>query len=266
MGLDPEIAQHYDLGLEDQRLLRGAGRLEALRTCDVLQRVLPPPPSRVLDVGGGPGFYARWLASRGHAVKLVDPVPLHVAAARAGTPAVEAAEGDARDLGEDDASADAVLLLGPLYHLVERDGRAAAWREAARVVRPRGVVVAAGISRFASALDGVRAGHLRDPAFRSIVAADLLTGVHRNPEQRPGWFTTAYFHHPDELADEAEDAGLEVEAVVGVEGPFWTWPDLDARLDDDAARGEMLAALLLLEAERSLVGASAHLLVVARKR
>jgi SAM-dependent methyltransferase len=266
VAVDPEIVAHYDLGLEDARLRRGAGRLEALRTCSILERVLPGPPAHVLDVGGGPGFYARWLLQRGHSVRLVDPVALHVAAARSGTPPVDAVEGDARDLADDDASADAVLLLGPLYHLVDRDGRGAAWREAARVVRPGGVVVAAGISRFASALDGVRQGKLRDPEFGRIVGGDLLTGVHRNPGARPDWFTTAYFHHPDELADEAEDAGLEVEVVVGVEGPFWMLPDLDARLDDETARHEMLAALLLLEAERSLAGASAHLLLVGRRR
>jgi SAM-dependent methyltransferase len=263
--VDREIVAHYDLGLEARRLSAGAGRLEAMRTCSLLERVLPPPPSHVLDVGGGPGFYARWLLQRGHSVRLLDPMALHVAAARAGEPPVDAEEGDARDLPDGDATADAVLLLGPLYHLVDRDGRAAAWREAARVVRPGGVVVAAGISRFASALDGVRQRKLRDPDFGRIVTGDLLTGVHRNPGARPEWFTTAYFHHPDELADEAEDAGLAVEAVVGVEGPFWLLPDLDARLDDDTARHELMAALLLLEAERSLAGASAHLLLVGRR-
>jgi ubiquinone/menaquinone biosynthesis C-methylase UbiE len=108
----------------------------------VLRRVLPAPPARVVDVGGGSGVHAEWLAADGHVVELVDPVPLHVEQASR-VPGVTARHGDARDLPMPGASADAVLLLGPLYHLVEREDRVRALREAARVVRPGGVVAAA---------------------------------------------------------------------------------------------------------------------------
>jgi SAM-dependent methyltransferase len=149
-----------------------------------------------------------------------------------------------------------VLLLGPLYHLTERSDRVRALAEARRVVRPGGLVAAVGITRYASALDGVASGFLEDPRFVEIVERDLREGQHRNPDDVPGWFTTAYFHRPGELVSEAEEAGLVVERVVGVEGPaawFAVWPE---------RRELALRAARVAEATPEL---SPHMLCLARR-
>jgi SAM-dependent methyltransferase len=259
----PEVLAHYADGREVTRLLRSHNRIELLRTQEVLARHLPQPPAVVLDVGGGSGVYAGWLASRGYAVHLVDAVPLHVAEA-ARLPLASARVGDARRLDHPDASADGLLLLGPLYHLTERADRLAALAEARRALRPGGVLVAAGISRFASLFDGLVQGFLADPDFRAIVERDLAEGQHRNPTDRD-YFTTAFFHRPEELAAEVAEAGLRVEAVLGVEGPAWLLADLDRRWDDAAERERVLWAARALEAEPSLAGLSAHHLAVATR-
>jgi ubiquinone/menaquinone biosynthesis C-methylase UbiE len=269
---DAEILAHYEEGIEKERLLgEGVGRLEYVRTRELLARHLPPPAATILDVGGGAGAYALPLAKEGYSVYLVDPVPLHVEQATAASvaqpeaPLVGVELGDARSLSQGDESVDAVLLLGPLYHLTLRDDRIQALREALRVVRPGGVVVAAAISRFASTIDGLLRGFLLDPEFEGIVERDVREGQHRNPTERPEWFTTAYFHLPEELRGEVKEAGFVVEALVGIEGPAWAVPDLDAWLEDPRRRAKLLAAIGRVEAELSLVGASAHLLVVGRR-
>jgi ubiquinone/menaquinone biosynthesis C-methylase UbiE len=264
--IDPEILAHYALGEEEDRLQRGVSSpIEFVRTKELLERYLPTPPARVLDVGGAAGRYASWLAERGYDVHLVDPVPLHVeqamAASKAGSRPFTVERGDARRLEHADASADAVLLMGPIYHLVDREVRVQALGEAARVAKPGGVVVVAAISRYASLLDGL-AGHLADPAFRELVETDLATGVHRNPTGNPDWFTTAYFHRPDELADEVVESGLRLEALLGVEGPGWlTASEVDPQVIPD----DVLFAARALESEPGIIGASAHLLAVARR-
>jgi SAM-dependent methyltransferase len=259
------ILRHYATGIERDRLSTGTSRIELVRTQEILRRVLPTPPARVLDVGGGPGVHAAWLADQGYRVHLVDPVPLHVEqAAAAGRDlggSITAEAGDARRLPVEDASVDAVLLLGPLYHLTERADRIRAFEEARRTARPGAPVVAAGISRFASLLDGLVQGFLGDPGFVEVVERDLATGQHRNPTDRPGWFTTAYFHRPEELAEEARDAGLVVDRVLGVEGPGWLLPDA---WDDPGRREQIMRAARAVEREPSLLGLSAHLLLVAR--
>ena len=262
--LPPEILSHYGEGVEQPRLLGGTSRLEFARTQLILSRFLPRPPARILDIGGGPGAYARWLTDQGYTVHLVDAVPLHVEQARAAANGYTVELGDARRLHEPDASADAVLLLGPLYHLTERADRLRALAEAGRVLRPEGYIFVAAISRFASLLDGLREYRLDDPAFVQIVERDLREGQHRNPENRPEWFTTAYFHDPDELVREVRDAGLILADLLAVEGPGWLLPEFDARWHDDGRRQELLEAIARIERDPSMLGVSAHILAVAR--
>jgi SAM-dependent methyltransferase len=261
--VDGEIRDYYERGVELERLAQGYSRIEFVRTKELLARFLPDPPADVLDVGGGPGAYADWLYELGYRVRLVDASPLHVTQARelaAGR--FEAVEGDARRLGEEPDSYDAVLLLGPLYHLTEGEDRLAALSEARRVLRAGGLVAAAAISRFASLLDGLYAGYLSDPRFWPIVEQDLADGQHRSPPVEPPAFTTAYFHRPEELGAEVRDAGFELEGLFGVEGPGWLLVD---RWDDEQGRENILRVARALEAEPTAVGTSAHLLAIGRK-
>jgi SAM-dependent methyltransferase len=261
--LDPAVLAYYDQGRERSRL-ETTSRLEYLRTRELLGRFLPPPPARILDVGGGAGAYAVPLIESGYDVVMVDPIPLHVdQAKRSGV--VAAVVGDARSLEFDDDSFDAVLLLGPLYHLTEREDRVCALGEARRVVRADGVIVSAVISRFASTLDGLHAGFLLDDRFERIVETDIATGRHDNVSRVPGWFTTAYFHRPDELDAEFVDAGCQVVNLLAIEGPTSGMPDLGAWLDDDERRAILLRAIGRVESEPSLLGSSSHILVIARR-
>ena len=259
--LAAEVMEYYTRGGEDTRLRAGRGRLEMLRTQDVLRRVLPGPPTAVLDVGGGSGVHAEWLAADGHAVHVVEPVARHVAAAAA-LPGVTASPGDAREVPAGDAAYDAVLLLGPLYHLLERADRVRALAEARRAVRPGGVVVAATINRLAAVHDMARAGRFAEPATRAAVTGAAATG-----ELHPAGtgFTTAYTHHPGDVPGEFADAGLACTGQYGVEGVLWLLGDLDDRLDDPARRTAVLDAIRLGESDPALLGASGHLLTVARR-
>jgi SAM-dependent methyltransferase len=268
--LAPEIAAFYARGLEEARLTAPPGRLEWLRTWEILERHLPAPPARILDIGGAAGAYALPLAGCGHHVRLIDPVPLHVERARAlsaasATPLASVDLGDARALQCSDRSVDAVLMLGPLYHLGDRADRVRALAEARRVLAPGGVLFSASISRFASACDGIKEGALRDETFAAIVRQDLAEGIHRNPTRRPEWFTTAYFHRPEEIQPEIEEAGLRFEQLIAVEGPGWMQQDLDGWLQDEPARGRLLDVLRRVETEPSLIGVSAHILAISRR-
>jgi SAM-dependent methyltransferase len=255
---DERLIGFYTRGYDEAgRLARAKNVLELVRTRVLLRARLPAPPARVLDVGGGTGAHAAWLAQDGYAVTLVDLVPAHVETAAA-LDGVEARVGDARALEEADDSVDACLLLGPLYHLPERADRLAALKEAVRVTRPRGLVCAAAISRYAFPMYALRDGAELVP---ERIAETLRTG-RGDPV---GVLPDAFSHRPGDLAHELEQAGATDVQVLGIEGPGWG-------LFSDALPEDRLQALLkkavkaarLLDDHPETAGASAHLLGVAR--
>lgn len=269
MSLLPrEIQEHYLKTQEWQRLSSGQGELERLRTHTILTRELPSAPAVVFDIGGEAGVHAFWLAQLGYQVHLIDPVELHLEQARSheaasGVALASIGCGNARMLEIASGISDAVLLLGPLYHLTERRERIQALREARRILRPRGILLAAAISRFASLIDGLSSGFFRDAIFREIVAADLDSGQHCNSTNNPLYFTTAYFHRPEELAAEVREAGFSEIRVLAVEGPAWSTSQFREAWSDPVQREKLMEFLSLIESEPSIQGASAHLIAVA---
>jgi SAM-dependent methyltransferase len=269
-GFDRVITDYYERAPEEARLKQGPFQLEEARTRELIQRFAPPPPGTVVDVGGAAGAYALWLAEAGYSVHLLDPVPRLVAEAQrrsaaAEQPLVSCRVGDARAVDVPAGTADVVLLLGPLYHLTDPRDRARSLQEAARVLKPGGRLFAAAISRWASALDGLARDLLQDPRFALIVEQDLRDGQHRNPTDRLDYFTTAYFHHPEELGAEVQAAGFALDGVYGLEGPGWILPDVAERMADAHRRAALLRVAGMLETEPSVLGSSAHLLAVAQR-
>ena len=221
--LDPSIAEHYQSGYERSRLFPGGHpRLEFVRSLELLGRLLPAPPARVLDVGGGAG-HLRGPPGRGRLPGASGSTPCPCMSGRRRRPAAPlrtgqrrpasygprsygpggtaedspapgsvassftASVGDARRLEQPDESQDAVVLFGPLYHLTSADDRGQALAEAHRVLRPGGRLMAMAISRCASLLDGLYRDWLDDPVFRPIVTGIWPTGstVTRIPPDGP---------------------------------------------------------------------------------
>lgn len=253
----PESLSTYYRGFdESSRLTSGHGLVEFQRTQSLLRRHLPPPPARVLDVGGGPGVHATWLADDGYDVLLLDPVEQHVAQATAlAAGRFDARTGDARSLEEAPGAADAVLLLGPLYHLPDSADRAIALREAVRSARPGGLVAAAAISRVGGgAVDAARRGLLTEPTVRAAVHESVKTGWTR---LAPAF----YFHTPSELSAELQAADLSDVQVHGLEGPAW------ALVPDQASSSDPIITTItdlaeLADTDPAAVGASSHLLAI----
>jgi len=270
-SVPPEMLEHYGSGYESQRLFQGASQIELARTQELITRYAPPPPAIVFDIGGGPGVYACWLAQQGYEVHLIDATPLHVEQARQASllqpdaPIAEIEVGDARDVNRAGTSVDIVLLLGPMYHLTERADRLTALREAYRVLKPGGILFAAAISRFTSALDGLRQALFDDPTFSPIVERDLTDGQHRNPTSHPSYFTTAFFHHPQELEAEVKESGFLYDKTLPVEGPLWLSQYAVDNFNDPERRERFLALMRRIEQEPSLLGAAAHLLAIAHR-
>lgn len=263
------LEAHYARGLEADRLAAdGPGMLEFARTTEIIDRRLPPAPAVVADIGGGPGRYTVWLAGRGYRVEHRDLIPRHVEQVRAslnGSPMVRAEVGDALDLDLADGSVDAVLLLGPIYHLRRRADRLRALREARRIVRPGGPVFVAAISRWALRLNGVLRQRLYEVHPAIADSAGTVERVGWTSPVHPGAFS-GNCHRPGQLRAEVRAAGLHVSDLVNVEGSAFMLSDLAERLADPVDREIVLETLRVTERVPELLGVGPHLLVTAVRR
>jgi ubiquinone/menaquinone biosynthesis C-methylase UbiE len=242
------------------------GRLELQRVKDLLSAYLPPAPARVADIGGGPGIHAEWLQDRGYKVTLLDPVDRHVEAARAA--GVDAVTGDARRLPWETESFDAVLMAGPIYHLTEATDRRLALREAARVLRPGGVIAAVAINRAANLIGSTLANRLQER--RPVVQEILETGYSAANER----MAETCYHSVTQLRTELSQVASAV-TIHGLTGPGgWLTLVLDAHFANQPVPTSFadpdpletaLACTRLADGYPELVHASSLLLAVGRR-
>lgn len=262
------IKKYYTSGIERTRL-NNEFKLEGIRTKEIISRYATQPALKILDIGGGAGYYSFWLQSLGHNVTLIDltedniefaisygiehQVPLH-----------ECIAGNATDLPYEDNQFDLILLMGPLYHLTNREERIHALTEARRVVRPGGIILAAIISRYASLIDGFHRQLVKDHEFIKMLKQDLSTGLHENKTGNPDYFTTSYFHTPQEIEEEIRAAELHLEKLIAVEGMAWALSDFLTH-NNESTWKEIMDIIRNLESNRDLLAASPHIIGVAVK-
>jgi ubiquinone/menaquinone biosynthesis C-methylase UbiE len=266
-----EVQEFYDKNAQNEWDRLDRHRTEFAVTLRALRDYLPHLPSEVLDVGGGPGRYSIAVAKLGHRVTLLDLSEgcLQLAQKKveeAGVSLAECMRGNAIDLRRfSDGSFDVVLLMGPLYHLLDGESRDRAVKETHRVLRNNGLVFATFITRYAP----LRWSAKNEPEWLSQGKELLDTGVWRPsatgiPSKARVGFTSSYFAHPTEIRPLMKRNGFEDLDLIGCEGAismieekinelkgdeFDSWVDLNYRLGKDP----------------SLHGAAEHLLYIGRK-
>ena len=266
--IDPEILNFYTQSEEDSRLTIGLGPLEFARNKNIIARYLPDHNAVIADVGGGTWHYAAWLSSLGHTVVLVDPVDKHVQLARKRSKLLkrsfETVLAEARSLPLESQSTDIVILHGPLYHLLEEQERIAALKEASRIMKPDGILLAFAITRAASTLAALHNGLIHQHEVFTMCCQTLVTGEHYAPENLKGMLGPAFFHRPSQLMDEVRKSGLIPQSVIAIEGMAW----LDGKFFDSWAspvKSTRLADLVeRTETDPDLLSISPHIMVVSR--
>lgn len=266
--ISSEIDQFYTTAAEDKRLSYGLGPLELERNQELISRFLPDG-GIVLDIGGGPGIYAEWLAALGQEVHLVEPVNRLVQQAQ--KRALKSKKsfgvvcGEVRALDFGNGFADVVILHGPLYHLQSRADRIEALREASRVLKPGGVVLGFAISYPASTLTGLMNGLIHQPLFYQMCTEELVTGRHNTAVSWPGILPEAYFHRAEDLQAEAADAGFQKIELFAVEGIIWLDGSYFETRSNPAKKEAMMALLRQTEQDPGLMALSPHIMLSGRK-
>ena len=278
-AIDNSVTAYYDAGEEFYRLRTGIGRIEFERTKELLSASLPKAPAVIYDIGGAYGEYSWWLTSLGYEVHLFDLSERNILMSdllKDEYPGLELAAKetcDARSVPREDESADAVLLMGPLYHITDRKERKKALSECRRMLKKGGKLYTAALTPFSVLLHNItvydpngetKNAWLEDSGFVSMVERELNDGCHVNPGREIySGIGSAHFHSAAELRSELAESGFPETEVHGIMGGAWLVKDLDTLWENDSSREALMNTVRLLDGHEEIIGLSGHLLGIS---
>ena len=281
--IDTAVLARYNAGIERSRLRTGEGLLEFERTKEILLDKLPMPPAVIYDIGGAYGEYAWWLASLGYEVHLFDlsetniAMSADLAAEYPGVNLASATVCDARSIPRPDKSADAVLLMGPLYSITEYDERISAIEESRRVLKNDGLLFSAALTPYSPLIPRLASYHketstirneLDDPAVMSMIERALEDGCYINPDMKiiNHGLGSSHLHTAKALREELSEGGFDTATVHGIMGGAWLAPNLDELLANEETKAVLMKTVRMLDTHKEIIGLSGHLLAVSRKK
>ena len=281
-AIDTTVLAGYNAGAERNRLRTGIGIIEFERTKEILLDKLPLPPAVIYDIGGAYGEYAWWLASLGYEVHLFDLSETNIRMSAElsdeypGLSLKSAEVCDARAIARPDKSADAVLLMGPLYSITEYEERILTIMESRRVLKDNGVLFSAALTPYSVLVARLAAYHrddakkrteLDDPTVIAMIERALDDGCYINPERRiASGLGSSHLHTAKALREELLCGGFDTDSVHGVMGGAWLAPNLDALLENPETKEVLMKTIRMLDTHEEIIGLSGHLLAVSRKR
>jgi len=280
--IDAAVLVGYNAGIEKNRLRTGIGRIEFERTKEILLERLPEPPAVIYDIGGAYGEYSWWLASLGYEVYLFDLSETNIrmseelAAEYPGVRLKSAIACDVRSIPCPDKSADAILLMGPLYSITEYEERILAIKESHRLLKDDGLLFSAALTPYSVLVSRLAVYHeddtkkrkeLDDPAVISMINRALVDGCYINPERKiANGIGSSHLHTAKELRSELLSGGFETLSVHGVMGGAWLAPNLDELLENKETREVLMNTVRMLDTHEEIIGLSGHMLAVSRKK
>jgi ubiquinone/menaquinone biosynthesis C-methylase UbiE len=261
-GIEDFYQNRYN---EDGRMARKP--LEFLRCKEIISRYLICDEMEIADIGGATGAFSYWLAELGHRVHLLDYTPLHIEQAKEkgkekNLKLASYTCGDARQIPYQDEQFDLILEMEPLYHLQDELDRMQCLSEAMRVLKKDGVVICEVISRYANLFEGFQCSLINDEKFIDILDEDLLSGNHSPGDTN--YFTTAFFHTPNLIINELEQAGFSDIALVAVEG-FANILNVNKFFNDERREELLLKYIRNTESISELLGVSGHYIAIGVK-
>ena len=277
--IDTAVLAGYNAGIERNRLRTGIGLIEFERTREILLEKLPKPPAVIYDIGGGYGEYSWWLASLGYEVHLFDlsktsiAMSAELAMEYPNVALHSATVCDARSIPRPDKSADAVLLMGPLYSITEYEERILAIHESHRLLKDGGILFSAALTPYSVLIprlawyhidDSPKRRELDNPAVLSIIERALEDGCYINPEKKiASGLGSSYLHTAKALKEELSLGGFHTAAVHGVMGGAWLAPNLGKLLANPESKAMLMKTVRMLDTHEEIIGLSGHLLAVS---
>ena len=280
--IDEAVLAGYNDGIEKDRLRSGIGLLEFERTKEILLEKLSAPPAVIYDLGGAYGEYSWWLTSLGYEVHLFDLSETNILLSKElkeEYPDFElksAEVADAREIPRMDQSADAILLMGPLYSITEFEERIAAIKESSRLLKDEGMLFSAALTPYSVLVSRLKFYHidelekrkeLDNPDVLSMIERALDDGCYINPDKkRATGIGSSHLHTAKALKEELKIGGFETDSIHGVMGGAWLASNLDELLANKETKETLMKTIRMMDCHEEIIGLSGHLLAVSKKR
>ena len=213
---------------------------------------------KILDVGAGTGAYSVKLAEEGYDVSAIELVKHNLMTLKAKNSRVKAYLGNATNLSMfKDNSFDMVLLFGPLYHLIKKEDKLKALKEAKRVVKNTGyILVSYYMNEYAIITHGFKDNTIIDAIKNNEVDANF----HVTPKE-----TDLYSMVRLEDIDELNAiSGLKRIKILAQDGPSDYIRKVINKMDEETFNIYIKYHLNTCE-KKELLGASSHDLDILQK-
>lgn len=260
----------YNKASEETRLDKGMGIFEFERIKTLIEKYIPSSSSKIIDIGGGTGKYSEWLAKKGHQVHLIEPIPKHIKLAQSrankSKNKFSVQLGESRKLGFKNDFADLIILHGPLYHLQNKEDRDLTIREAKRVLKNDGIILAFAINYTASTLVGLLNGLIHKNSFFEMCKEELTSGIHNPPDDFPWLLAEAYYHKPEQLKNEFINQELTHINTYAVEGMAWLDKEYFANMLNNKKKKTLLELIKITENDSYLLPFSPHMMIAVKKQ
>lgn len=257
------IEEYYGKFNEEKRFDSRHGQVEYRLTMRYINELIEgigaePGKIRIIDIGAGTGRYAVPLADAGYEVWAVEPVKHNYSRMKLKSDKLICHRKDARDLkGIPDGYFDITVMLGPMYHLFSHEDKLKALREAARVTKPGGMILAGYcMNEYAFVTYALNEGHLTE-CFEGGRLDDDFHCI-SEPEDI---YDYVRIEDIDRLM---EDSGLIRYKLISPDGPTNYIRKALKRLTEEEF--ERYIDYVYAVAERQdLIGAAAHTVDILRK-
>ena len=253
------IEDYYNHFNEDGRLNTRHGQVEFATAVKYIKDVLNDDKSKtILDIGAATGKYSCYFDKLGYKVTAVELVPHNIEIFKAKHSNVNIIQGNALDLAFiRDNYFDVTLLFGPMYHLLKKEEKIQALKEAKRVTKEGGtILVSYYMNEFSVITYAFVKGHIKE-----ALAEGRLDKNYHIVEKEDDLYSMVRMEDINEFNSEV---GLTRIKAVSQDGASDYIRSAITRLSNEEFKEYVKYHLSICE-RQDLIGASSHVLDILRK-
>lgn len=262
--IDTIVNNYYkESYIEDERLTKdNTHKVELITTTTYIDKYLKKG-DKILEVGAGTGAYSIYYARQGYEVESIELSEENLAILKSKiTPDlnIKAHQGNAIDLSRyEDNTFDMTLVLGPLYHVFDKQERQSVINEAIRVTKKDGIIMYAFILTDISILDW---GFKRNELVNNF-GNDKMVDENYKANNKPEYIF--YMSYIDEVERELNKETISIEDYIATDGPTRLIADTVNNMDEETYKHYINYHLSVCN-RRDLIGYSGHILAIAKKK